>query len=83
MQDGRKTVGVCDLANHKIYIADGLDKELEKEVLQHEICHAINYMVGYYDDLEEEECACIYVGRYADETYQIANDILKKWNENR
>lgn len=77
MTNGKYTIGVCDLINRKIYIADGLPKELEKEVVQHEICHAINSMIGFYTDNECEEDACIYMGRYADETFLIADEILR------
>ncbi len=77
MPDGKYTIGICDLLNRKIYIADGLDKDLEQEVVQHEICHAINSMTGYYTDVDEEEKNCIFVGKFADETYLLSKEILK------
>lgn len=69
------TIGVCDGLNNRIYIANNLDYEKTKEVLQHEISHAIAFATNMPLKLSEENMAG-FNGMYADEIYKYARDIM-------
>lgn len=63
MQDGSRTVGVTDLNTQEIFIANNLDREFEREVFLHEICHAQSYVTGLNLSEKDEECMCMWVGK--------------------
>ena len=63
MPDGRRTVGITDLNTQEIFIANNLDREFEREVFLHEICHAQSYVTGLNLSEKDEECMCMWVGK--------------------
>ena len=58
-----RTVGVTDISERTIYIADNLDKEFEREVFLHEYCHASSFVSGLNLSEKSEECLCMWVGK--------------------
>jgi hypothetical protein len=60
--------GLCSYGDNTIQIADGLCENRTKDVLVHEMTHAILYEAGY-DDHEEEQC-----NRIAKVLYQVLRD---------
>ena len=67
--------GVCDKITQTIYVDKTLSKKKTKEVLYHEIVHAI--MFSYNIDLtyDEEEMVADLTGKYGDEIFKWGNVI--------
>lgn len=65
MPNGNFTVGVTDLDSMTIYIADNLNKEFEREVLLHELCHAMTSVLDIDVSDDDEECHCMWYGKQA------------------
>lgn len=63
MPDGRRTVGITDLNTREIFIANNLDRDFEREIFIHELCHAQSYVTGLNLSEKDEECMCLWVGR--------------------
>ena len=53
--NGTQALGLCDNYSRKIYILDTLPCCKKKEVLRHELLHAILYSYNIYLDPELEE----------------------------
>lgn len=53
--NGTQALGLCDNYSRKIYILDTLPCYKKKEVLRHELLHAILYSYNIYLDPELEE----------------------------
>lgn len=70
------TIGCCDRRTNTIYLTDTLYGEKLREVLQHELCHALHYASGGTMNLMNEECMCDFIGKYADEITEITEKIL-------
>lgn len=63
LPNGNRTVGVTDLNTQEIFIANNLDREFEREVFTHELCHAQSYVTGLNLSEKDEECYCMWYGK--------------------
>ena len=63
MPNGERTIGVTDTTTKEIFIANNLDRELEREVVIHELCHAQSYVTGLNLSEKDEECMCMWIGK--------------------
>ena len=63
MPNGDFTIGVTDTTTKEIFIANNLDRELEREVVIHELCHAQSYVTGLNLSEKDEECMCMWIGK--------------------
>lgn len=74
--DGSRTIGVTDDSIKKIFVADGLDDELLKKVIIHEVCHAVIFSTNIYMDIWQEEQLCDFVATYGESILHISYNEL-------
>ena len=74
--DGTISLGVTDRNAHTIYLSDKLQGFMERNVLIHEVCHAICMSYDVYLPIEQEEILCDFVATYGDEVFGIVDMIL-------
>lgn len=81
MPNNKVALGCCDIFNHLIYINKKLKGNKMKEVLRHEITHAIIY--GYDISLtpREEEAVVEIVARYGKKIVRLADRAYKEIRE--
>ena len=81
--DGSYTIGVCDDPDKTIYICDGLELNLMKKVLSHEITHAAMFSYNVEMSVEQEEIVADIIATYGQEIIRNANLIFHRLKENR
>lgn len=74
LKNGTYTIGVTDVLNHTISIANNLKGNLYKKVCIHEIAHAFMFSYDIYIDLSLEEWICNFIAEYGE-------DIIDKFYE--
>ena len=76
-----KQYGACALFEKKIYLANNIRRDVFKQVLIHEIIHAVIYEYGIKEDKDEttwtEEDLCVFFQHYGEEIMENAGMILK------
>lgn len=77
MGDGY-TIGVTDLDDLTIYVANGLDDNLLQDVLQHECCHALMFSYEIFMDISSEECVCQIMELFSDELDILADQLYNE-----
>ena len=79
--DGGYSLGCTDCNLCAIFIADDLPLRKTRDVICHELCHAMMFSHGFYIDEFEEEAFCKFCEYYADDilhmTYGILNNLKK------
>lgn len=76
MINGIIHLGVTDKIKNTVYLDDGLNGNLLRKVLLHELTHVWCYSYGYVLTREEEEFLCSFVDTYAQDIIEHADDIL-------
>lgn len=69
--------GVARYRTCEIYIDGGLPKELMRQVVTHELVHALRFSYGESLDLENEEKICDFIAAHFDELKRLRKEILK------
>lgn len=71
--------GMCNMFDEIIYIADNLRKNVLREVISHELVHAIisRYIPGR-EISDDEEWICNFMGLYAHQVVELTNYALKR-----
>ncbi|WP_394404837.1 ImmA/IrrE family metallo-endopeptidase [Streptococcus sp. 20-1249] len=72
--DERNLWGYCDYEQQKIYIRESLSEQKKKQVLIHELTHAILHEAGYKEQDEE------FVNRFSIVLHQVITDNPKLLN---
>jgi hypothetical protein len=71
--------GICNMFEEIIYIADNLRKRVLREVIAHEIVHAlISRHIPGREVVDDEEWICNFMGLYAFEVVELTNYVLKR-----
>lgn len=78
MDNGDRTIGVCDDKSKTIYLSDQLKRRKLKKVLCHEIVHAAMFSYDVELDYLQEELLANIIATYGNEILSIANDIFKR-----
>ena len=81
--DGSYTIGVCDDTMKTIYISEGLDSQLFKKVLCHEITHAAMFSYNIELSIEQEEILADLFATYGQEIIDITNRTFIRLKEKR
>lgn len=76
-RDGVYTLGACDTATRTIYLASNIRKSKLKEVLCHEIAHAVIFSYDIELNYEQEELFANIIALYGEEILVLTNTILK------
>ena len=76
--DGSYTIGVCDNNTKTIYISAGLQPDLMKKVLSHEITHAAMFSYNITLSLPQEELLADLIATYGQEIIYITNKIFHR-----
>ena len=76
--DGTYAIGVCDDNEKTIYISEGLNPKLMKQVLSHEITHAAMFSYNVDLSLENEELLADLIATYGQEIIHITNKIFHR-----
>lgn len=76
-RDGIYTLGACDTATRTIYLASNIRKSKLKEVLCHEIAHAVIFSYDIELNYEQEELFANIIALYGEEILVLTNTILK------
>ncbi len=69
--------GVAHYRTCEIYIDSGLPKELIRQVVTHELVHALRFSYGESLELENEEKICDFIAAHFDEFKRLRKKILK------
>lgn len=72
---GTHSYGVCDKATQTIFVDKTLFSRKLKEVIYHEIAHAIMFSYGIELLYDEEELVAELIGKYGDEIFTQGNII--------
>jgi hypothetical protein len=71
--------GICNMFDEIIYIADNLRNRVLREVIAHEIVHAlISRHIPGREIVDDEEWICNFMGLYAFEVVELTNYVLKR-----
>ena len=76
--DGGFALGCTDSYLHTIFICENLDVVQFRNVLCHELTHALSYSKGIDIDEYTEELMCAFVERWADDILLMTYTILDK-----
>ncbi len=68
-------LGVCDKTTQTIYIDKTLSHSKIKDVIYHEVVHAMMFSYGIDLSYDEEELVAEWTGIYGDEVFRKANII--------
>ena len=74
--DGSATIGCCDDIDKTIYIFKGLNREMFKKVLCHELTHAAMFSYGIDMDIWQEEIVADLIATYGQEIIDITNELF-------
>ena len=75
--NGESILGLCDVANRKIYLHKDLDLYTKRKTLRHELMHAVLYEYGLNKDSYTEEQICDLLGTYGEFICDCANNYFK------
>ncbi len=83
MLNGRLLSGVCFAGEREIYLAKSMKHEQKREVLIHELSHAIISctQANYEAETFNEETLCEFVGLYATEIIRICDEYFDSIGE--
>jgi len=77
--DGNHNAGICNMFDEIIYIADNLRNKILREVVAHELTHAIiSRHIPGREIVNDEEWVCNFMGLYACEIADLTNYVLKR-----
>lgn len=74
--EGSFTLGACDLPTHGIYINENLNSQKMKQVLCHELTHAVMFSYNIKLNLYQEELLADMIATYGQEIIDITNRII-------
>ena len=80
MPHGKQALGCCDNFTHIIYINKELPKKKIKEVLRHEITHAVIYSHNISLTPREEETVVEVITKYGRKINRLTNKAYKEMN---
>lgn len=76
--------GMCSWKTQTIYIAKGLNKEMTKRVIIHEITHAIMEAYGFHAhaDSFDKEDICEFIVVYGEEIIRLHKELMLEVKQN-
>ena len=60
----------------RIYSVDGTSTARTKEIVIHEIAHAVHWQMTDKMEIKDAESLCFFVERYAEEIIRLANEVM-------
>lgn len=75
--DGSWTIGVSDNSLKKVFLANNLPREVEEQVLCHEITHCVCFEYGIFIPIETEEFICNFMANHGKEIIFLLEDLLE------
>lgn len=78
LEDGSRTIGVCDDETKTIYLDSSLRGKKLKKVLCHELVHAAMFSYDVELDYLQEELLANLIATYGEEIIKNTNDIFKR-----
>lgn len=76
--DSESILGLCDVANQKIYIHKDISMLNKIKTLKHEIAHALLYEYCLSNDSYTEEQLCDFVSVYGSEVERLTSKYLER-----
>jgi len=75
--NGCECIGRCNYGDQTICICAGLPFGRTKEIVIHEIAHAVHWQMTDKMEIKDAESLCFFVERYAEEIIRLANEVMK------
>ena len=75
--DSESILGLCDIANQKIYIHKDISMLNKIKTLKHEIAHALLYEYCLSDGVYTEEQLCDFMALYGSEVERLTSKYLE------